>query len=214
MRIAIFGTGSIGLGYAAMLSKAGHDPVLFSLSGKSGKDLYGKTIKASGGLEHSFTCDVTDDMQEALTGADACIIATTANSHASIMDQLAVHLDSTQRVLVSAELSLSGDYLAAALAKAGKTTSILALGTTILTGRRKQSAEVNIGILRKECKAAIILADDHPTEFDFWRGLFGNVIQEAPSRLWVLFSNLNPTIHAGNALCNFTRIENGEDWSN
>ncbi len=32
--------------------------------------------------------------------------------------------------------------------------------------------------------------------------------------MWVLFSNLNPTVHAGNALCNFTRIENGEDWSN
>ncbi|WP_299918415.1 NAD/NADP octopine/nopaline dehydrogenase family protein [uncultured Roseobacter sp.] len=214
MRIAILGTGGIALGYAAMLSKGGHEVVLFSLSGEGGVCLRGKTIKSTGPIEHSFKLEIADNLELALQHAAAVIIATTANYHRPLIDLLVPALSEGQHVLVSAELSLSGSMLADQLCQSGKAVPVTSLGTTLLTARRAGKSEVVIGIVRNACQAATEPASKQGVEIAFWRKVFGPVLEPAPARLWITFSNLNPTVHAANALCNFTRIENGESWSN
>ncbi|RCI77211.1 hypothetical protein DNK03_21540 [Brucella anthropi] len=53
-----------------------------------------------------------------------------------------------------------------------------------------------------------------PTALSFWRALFGEMLVMGEGPLATALSNLNPPIHMANALCNFTRIEKGEYWSN
>lgn len=214
MRIAILGTGGIALAYAAMLSKGGYEVVLFSLSGSGGASLKGKSVTSSGPVEHTFQPETTDSLPQALEGTEAVIIATAANHHNTLIDLLVPALQDGQRVLVSAELSLSGYVLANRLKKAGKEISVTSLSTTLLTARRAGISNVTVGLLRKICQAATDPACKQTTELTFWSEIFGPVITPAPARLWITFSNVNATVHVANALCNFTRIENGESWSN
>jgi opine dehydrogenase len=44
------------------------------------------------------------------------------------------------------------------------------------------------------------------------RHLFGDRFVERPDMLAIALSNLNPQNHMGIALCNFTRMEKGEQW--
>ncbi|WP_282077740.1 NAD/NADP octopine/nopaline dehydrogenase family protein [Epibacterium ulvae] len=214
MRIAILGTGGIALGYAALLDKVGHSTVLYSLSGKSASLLNNQMIDVSGAFEHQFQARCVADISEALNDAEAIIVATTANHHAAMFDQVVPHICVSQHILISAELSLSADHLEKQLAKANKIIPVTALSSTILTGRRIGNEAVKIGLMRKVSKAATTSAAAQDAEIAFWQSIFGEIIQSAPSRLWLAFSNLNPTVHVGNAMLNFTRIEKGEDWGN
>lgn len=214
MRIAILGTGGIALGYAALLNKNNHDVVLYSLSGKGHLTLDDTEICAVGAFKHQFHPNVTDKLTVALDGAEAIIVATTLNNHQALFDALVPQISEAQEVLISGELSMSGSSFFNALKAVGKCNSVTSLATTILTARRQDPAVVKIGILRKVCKASTEPADKQDIAIAFWQSIFGPVIDVAPCRLWVTFSNLNPTVHASNALCNFTRIEAGESWSN
>lgn len=214
MRIAILGTGGAALGYAAVLSAQGHHAALYSFSGAGIKGLKGEPINATGSFDLKFSVEAHKDLAKAVRGADGIIIASPANRHRRLIDQLAPLLSNGQHVLVSAELSMSAQYLVEQ-AKASKADiSVTSLATTLMLGRRTSESSVAIGGTRQACDAWSWPAEDAEETLNFWRALFGDVFAPAPAHHTIALSNLNPPAHMANALCNFTRIEKGEYWAN
>ncbi len=214
MKVAIVGTGSVALATAALLARNGYEPILISVTGEGGKGLSGGSADATGAFELHFEFAVTTDPASALSEAEAIIFATSANRYRSAMDAVVPHVENHHHVLISGELSQMSSRLETEVAEHGKAPAITALSTTLATGRRGKGPAVRIGIVRKSALAITRPGGRQEEAIGFWNGLFGGVLEAAPSALHLALSNLNPIVHIPNALCNFTRMENGEDWSN
>ncbi|WP_417280815.1 NAD/NADP octopine/nopaline dehydrogenase family protein [Celeribacter sp.] len=151
---------------------------------------------------------------DVIGGADGVILATSADRYQSALEVMATHITDGQPVLIGAELSQFSASVEEALSRRGRIAPITALSTTLATGRREEGALVKVGLLRNSALAWVRGCDNPQTQIDFWSVVTGVALTQASSPLHLTLSNLNPIVHVPNALCNFTRIERGEDWSN
>ena len=120
MRVAILGTGAIGLGAAAFLAESGHQPVIWSPSGTGAAELaQGARLEAKGALSGSYPIETATDCMDAIAGAEAVLIALPANGHRRVMDEAAPHLSRGQTVIISGHLSFGALYLARLLEDRG-----------------------------------------------------------------------------------------------
>ncbi len=214
MRIGIVGCGGIALGYAAMLQEEGHDPVLWSPSGKSAADLHGEELEVSGVLETRFQPRLACDPQVLLEHAQVVIIAVPGYGHKAVIDAVAPFARSGQTFIVSAQLSLSATYLSLKLKERGVEAPVVAWATTALMSRRSGPRSIAIGGIRSRLEAAVLPADAGGAAVSICRTLFGDRFTEVGDVTAIALSNLNPPIHLASALCNFTRIEKAEYWAN
>lgn len=210
MKVAIFGTGGAALATAALVSERGCKPILVSVTGKGGEKLHMRTLYATGAINGEVPIELADSAEAALAQTDDLVIATSADRYRDVFDAIVPFTETRHRILFSAELSQASKTLSRELQKRGVTPVITALSTTLATGRRGPDANVKVGLIRKSS-----LAHTLPTG----RGvacsqIFGDVLTPCPSHLRLTLSNLNPIVHIPNALCNVTRIEKGEEWSN
>jgi opine dehydrogenase len=213
MRVAILGAGSIAYGNAALLASLGHEPVLWSPSGKSGQSLAnGETLTATGALTGTFKVGMAASAGEAIAGADAVLFALPANGHRLAMDAAAAHLASGQIVIISSHTSFSGLYIARAIAERGLDIPVVVWGTTVTAGRRTGDASVNVSTVRAKVDIATIPVSAAARGLKTCQDLFGDRFVERSDALAISLSNLNPQNHLGIALCNFTRMEHGETW--
>jgi opine dehydrogenase len=212
MRVAVLGAGAIGFGGAAFLSERGHDPVLWSPSGRRTVELaVGKPLIATGALEGTFTPRVAGSCEEALADAQAIFVALPANGHRAVFDAAAPHIRPDQTVIISGHLSFGALYLSRKLAERGISAPIAAWGTTVTTGRQRSLTEVNLG-LRAKVDVATVPAKAAEDGLAVCRELFGDRFVPRADLLAIAVSNLNPQNHMGIALLNLTRMEKGEDW--
>lgn len=214
MRIGIVGCGGIALGYAAMLTEEGHDPVLWSPSGKSAANLHGSELDVSGVLETRFRPAIATDTQVLMDHAEVVIIAVPGYGHKSVIDVIIPFAKSGQTFIVSAQLSLSGAYLSQQLQARGVTANVVAWATTALMSRRSGPLNISIGGVRSRLEAAVLPAGGDGSAIAICRNLFGDRFTEVADITAIALSNLNPPIHLASALCNFTRIEKAEYWAN
>lgn len=214
MNVAIIGTGGVALATAALLARTGHSAILVSVSGKGARELRNREITAEGAFEMAFTAEVTEEASTAFERADAVILATSADRYGDALDCIIPHLTGRHMVLVSGELSQIAGVIEAKTERMHKRPTITALSTTLATGRRGKDALVSIGIVRKSAQACTRPHSQSDQALDFWNSIFGDVLSPSPGALHLTLSNLNPIVHVPNALCNFTRIEKGEEWSN
>jgi opine dehydrogenase len=213
MRVAILGAGAIAYGCAAFLCREGHEPVLWSPSGKRAKALAGgEPLVAKGAVEGRFHPHVAASCEEALRGAAAVLVALPANGHKLVMDAAAPHLRPDQTVLISSHSSFGGLYLSKLLVRRGVAVPIVAWGTTVTAGRQEGDACVNVAVVRSKVDAAVLPVSAAGPALALCRTLFGDRFVERPDMLAIALSNLNPQNHMGIALCNFTRMEKGEQW--
>lgn len=213
IRVAILGAGSIAFGVAAFLSKRGHEPVLWSPSGKSTRGLAeGKSLVARGVLEFSGPVGVGADCCSALAGADAVIVAMPANGHRATMDKMAPHLRDGTPVIISSHSSFGALYLSKKLAERGVVLPIIVWGTTVLTARREIDHQVQINTVRQQVDLATLPASALEMGVDLCTRLFGDRFVRRDGLLAIALSNLNPQNHLGIALLNLTRMEKGESW--
>src|SRR5689334_16924319 len=110
MRIGIVGCGGIGLGYAAFLSKGGHQPFVWSPSGASAHSLDDQDLTVSGAFEGNFPIHIAKSPEELVSDAEVVIIAVPGYGHRSVMDAVIPFARDGQSFIVSAQLSLSGVY--------------------------------------------------------------------------------------------------------
>lgn len=213
MRVAVLGAGSIAYGNAALLSSLGHEPVLWSPSGRSGQSIArGEPLTATGALTGDFKVAVAESAADAMAGAGAVLFALPANGHRMAMDEVAPHLAAGQIVIISSHTSFSGLYIARKIAERRLNVPIVVWGTTLTGGRRTGDASVNVSTIRAKVDIATIPVSAAAVGLRTCRELFGDRFVQRDDALAISLSNLNPQNHLGIALCNFTRMEHGETW--
>ncbi|MBT9246484.1 NAD/NADP octopine/nopaline dehydrogenase family protein (plasmid) [Gemmobacter fulvus] len=214
MRVLILGAGGVACAMATLLHQAGHQPVLWSPSGRGTADLLQQDLLARGALETRFRVQVASDLAAALREAQAVVLALPANGHRRVMDLALPHLEAGHTIIVSAQLSLGAAYLHQALVRRGVEATVIGWGTTVVMGRRTGPAEVQIGGIRPAVPMAVLPEVQGAQGLALCRSLFGARFQLAAGLLDIALGNLNPPVHLANALCNLTRIERGEVWAN
>lgn len=214
MRIGILGAGAIAFGAAAQLSQAGHEPVLWSPSGTRTKQLAaGQPLVASGAIETSFQPRIASSCAEAIAGADGVMLALPAYGHKTVIDAAAPHIRNGQPVIISGHLSFGALYLSKRLHERNVQAPIIALGTTITTGRQTSVTAVHVGTVRASVDMATLPIHAIDEGHAFCTELFGDRFVKRDGLLAIALSNLNPQNHLGIALLNLTRMEHGESWS-
>ena len=136
-----------------------------------------------------------------------------SNGYRLVFDAMAPHLLADQIVLISGHLSFGALYLAKRLAERGMMVPIVVWGTTVTTGRKRGGAEVHVNNLRKKVDIATMPLSAAARGLAVCQALFGDRFMARNDLLALAVSNLNPQNHMGIALCNLTRMERGESWS-
>ena len=213
MRVAVLGAGAIGFGGAAYLSQRGHDPILWSPSGRRTTELMeGKPLVATGAIEGQFRPRIARTCAEAVSEADVVFITLPANGHRMVFDAAAPHIRSGQTVVISGHLSFGALYLAKQLAERGVSAPIVAWGTTVTTGRQRSLTEVNVANVRSKVDVATVPVSAGDQGLAVCQTLFGDRFVPRADLLAIAVSNLNPQNHMGVSLLNLTRMERGETW--
>ena len=214
-KVGIAGAGSVAMGTAALLHVNGHDPMLWSPSGKGTAALAGggTLIIANGALDAAFRPRRADDAEGLARDNDVLMLALPAYGHKAVMDSMAPHVRSAQHVIISSHASLGAIYLMQLLARHGVTAPITAWGTTAVTARRRSGSEVRINTVRRLIDLCTVPDSRTGDGLALCRRLFGDRFQPRDGLLAISLSNLNPQNHMGIALGNMTRMERGETWS-
>lgn len=214
MRVGIVGAGSIAFGTACLLEQMGHEAVLWSPSGgRTGALAQGEPLIATGAIQGSFHPKVAASAKALTESADVVFIALPGYGHKFAFDAIAPFLAAKQTVVISSHASFGALYLGRALARRGLVVPIVAWGTTVVTGRQKSPTEVNVNTVRKMVDLSTVPVAQSAHGLAVCRKLFGDRFVDRGSLMAIALSNLNPQNHMGIALCNLTRMERGETWS-
>lgn len=213
-KVGIVGAGSVAFGTAALLCENGHDPMLWSPSGRGTADLAGGgLLTAKGAIDCSHAVRVARDAEDLVRGNDILLLALPAYGHKTVMDALAPHIREGQHVIISSHASLGAVYLAELLKARDVSAPITAWGTTAITGRRQSGTEVKVNTVRKLVDLCTVPDNQSSEALAICTRLFGDRFRARDGLLAISLSNLNPQNHMGIALCNMTRMERGETWS-
>ena len=214
LRVGIVGAGAIAYGAAALLEQNGHQASLWSPSGQRTQALaQGQALQTQGALSGDFHPRVADSAQALAADAEVIFLALPANGHKTVMDAIAAHIRPEQSVVISSHASFGALYLARLLAARGITIPIVAWGTTVTSGRQLSPTEVSVSTIRQKIDIATVPQALSRQGLAVCQALFGDRFVERDSLLAIALSNLNPQNHMGIALCNLTRMERGETWS-
>lgn len=214
MRVGIVGAGSIAFGTAALVEQQGHTVTLWSPSGERTKALAtGEALVADGAIKGTFHPAVAADAAGLVAGADVLVIALPAYGHKTVLDAIAPYVTPEQTVVFSSHASFGALYLSRLLAERGVVATIVAWGTTAVSGRQLSPTSVNINTIRKQVDLATVPASRSAAGLAVCKELFGDRFLDRGSLMAIALSNLNPQNHMGIALGNMTRMERGESWS-
>jgi opine dehydrogenase len=165
MRVAVLGTGAVGLGSAALLTQRGHRPILWSPTFCGTEP---SALRAEGALSLSVPLSWAAEGEQraakscaaAVAGADAVLVAVPATAYRAVLEQLAPALQPGQPVLISGHLSFAALYLSRLLAERRITVPIVAWGTTVVSGRRTAPGCVRVSSIRSEVDMATLPMED------------------------------------------------------
>lgn len=211
MRIAILGAGAVGRASAAYLLTRGHEPVIWSPSGKSVAAFRDGPLAVEGEIAGAFQLAIADSAEAAMEGAELIMVALPANGHRMVYEQIARHASPGQVIVISAQPVLGAFALQDRLHAAGKHNAILGWGTTLLRSRQVGASGVRINTIRKSVDMASLPSKADAADV-VCRTAFGDKFDVRPDMLAISLSNINPQAHLALALTNFTRMERGETW--
>jgi opine dehydrogenase len=213
MRVSILGSGAAACGAAAHLAASGHDPMLWSPSGRGTAALAaGAPLEATGAVTGCFRPRIAGSAQQAVDESDVVLLAMPAYAHKLAFDAIASHLREDQPVIISSHASFGALYLSQRLAARGVTLPIIAWGTTLTTGRKEAPTVVAANSLRSKIDLATVPQSEAEAGKALCTELFGDRFVIRQGLLAIALSNLNPQNHLAIALFNLTRMERGERW--
>jgi opine dehydrogenase len=213
MQVAILGAGAVAFASAALLAQGGHDPVLWSPSGRRTAALAGGArLVARNAVEGEFHPRIAASCVEALAAADVVYVAVPGYAHRAVIDAMAPLLRPDQPVVFSSHMSFSLLYLLQRRAVFGPAPMLVAWGTTVVTGRQTSLSEVFVSHVRAKVDMAVLPASAAGDGLALCIALFGDRFVLRDSLTAIGLSNLNPQNHLAIALCNLTRMEKGETW--
>lgn len=214
MKVAILGAGAIGFTTAMVLSEKGHEPVLWSPSGRRTVRLAaGEPLRATGAISAVQPVGVAASAQEAVTAADAVVVAVDAPGHAPVLEAAAPHLRAGQPVIISAAYALAALHLSRALGSRGISLPVISWSATIGTAHQESLAEVTIRMVRPLIDMSALGESRAGEGMDICRALFGDRFRQRQNALEIaLLANSNPVFHVPVTLLNLARVEQGEAW--
>ncbi|MFE3837956.1 NAD/NADP octopine/nopaline dehydrogenase family protein [Pseudogemmobacter sonorensis] len=213
LTVGIAGAGAVAFATAAYLESRGHHAVLWSPSGAGTARLAaGEPLQARGALEGVFHPGTAASARD-LARADVVLIALPGYGHKAVFDALAPHLREGQPVIVSSHASFGALYLLDLLARRGVSLPVTVWGTTLATARRPDPVTAQVNTIRSKIDLATVPASAREAGLALCQRLFGDRFVAREGLLAISLSNLNPQNHMGIALCNMTRMEHGETWS-
>ena len=215
IKVGIAGAGAVAFGSAARLVENSHDPMLWSPSGASTSDLIsGSPLLATGAIGSTLHPRIATTAQELVEENDVILLALPANGHISVMNKIAPHIRSDQTVIISSHSSLGALYLGQLLADRGmEGVPVVAWGTTAITARRPSGCEVQVCTVRTQVDMCAVPTSASEAGMALCKSLFGDVFRQRDGLLAISLSNLNAQNHLAIALCNMSRMERGETWS-
>ncbi|MDB6177699.1 NAD/NADP octopine/nopaline dehydrogenase family protein [Paracoccus sp. Z330] len=212
MQVSILGAGGVAYSYAAFLASRGHEPTVWSPSGKRACELRsGMKLTASNALDGSFAVGVATSEAQA-TEADVLILAVPAYGYRAVLDRILPILRDGQTLIISAHLSFAALYLSRRLSERGIDCPIVVWNTTASTGRQTGPANVSVSLLRAKVEMAVIPDTAGAKALALCQELFGDRFALVSDMIGVDLGNLNPAVHYGIAMFNLTRMELAEDW--
>lgn len=212
--VGIAGAGAVAFATAACLENAGHRAILWSPSGRRTARLAaGEPLTARGAIEGSFRPGVAASASDLAASADVLLVALPGYGHKAVFDALAPEIRDGQPVIISSHASFGALYLLQRLAARGVKTPVTVWGTTLATARQPDPVTSNVNTIRSKIDLATVPASTAQDGLALCRQLFGDRFVLRDGLLAIALSNLNPQNHMGIALCNMTRMEHGETWS-
>jgi len=218
MRIAILGAGLIGRASAAYLAQQGHTVGIWSPSGNGTAGMLARgpgpgrgLIRYRGAITGEACFDVLGEPAE-IRGCEVLVVALPGDAYERVLPAVLPHVETGHFVIVSGALSLVPLWIHEQAGGGRARPVVASWGTTLLTARRSESADVEIGTLRARFDVACVPAHASEEGLARCRALFGDRFDPAPSILTTALSNVNPVAHAAEALPNLTRMERGEPW--
>lgn len=214
MRVSILGAGGVAYGTAAYLSQAGHDPMIWSPSGKRTVQLAaGEPLVATNAIEGSFHPRIASNCAQAVSEADVVMLILPGFGHKATLDAAAPHIREGQSVIISSHMSFGALYLSRLLAARGIRVPIIAWGTTLTTGPQISPTEVKVVTVRQKIDLATVPESAGDKALALCTQLFGDRFVKRDGLLAIALSNLNPQNHLAISLMNLTRMERGESWN-
>ncbi|RGP36452.1 NAD/NADP octopine/nopaline dehydrogenase family protein [Pseudotabrizicola alkalilacus] len=214
LTVGIAGAGAVAFATAACLEDAGHRAILWSPSGKSTARLAaGEALTATGALEGAFHPGVAASAQDLVAASDVVLVALPGYGHKTVLDAIAPHLRDGQPVIISSHASFGALYLLRQVAQRGVRLPVTVWGTTLATARQPDLATVSVNTIRSKIDVATVPVSESAKGLALCQTLFGDRFVPREDVLAISLSNLNPQNHMGIALCNMTRMEHGETWS-
>lgn len=211
VKVGIAGAGAVGFATAAHLMNRGHGAVLWSPGGARTAELAGgSALHAEGAITGTFHPLVAKDAAALCQSAKVIVLALPLYGHKDVMDALAPHLTPDHLVIISSHGAFGALYLRK-LTKAA--VPIVAVGTTMVTGRQPNLHTVNVNTVRQRVDVSVLPETATETALATFQTLFGDVAVVRDGLIAIMLSNLNPQNHLGIALGNMTRMEHGETWS-
>lgn len=211
--IGIVGTGPIGLGSAALLSKHGLTSMIWSPSRNFQPGTYkGIEMTSSGAIDKAFFPEFAHSAKELVQNCKVILIAVPANAHKDVFDQIAEYLRADHVIIISSHAPFGSQYLQSRLLPHDIEPLIIAWGTTIVSGRKNTATSVHINTVRDRVDMATLPVNRANEGLQLCQQLFGDHFKLHDNMMVIALSNLNPQNHLGIALCNLTRMEKGEIW--
>jgi len=208
MKVGIVGAGAIAHGICALLDDEGHEVRIWS---PSNRDLH-NDVEFEGAISRKLTVSHSSSAQDLAASSELIVFALPANGHKSTMDAIYPHLTAEHECVVSAHLSFSAEYLGSILKNRGVELTISAWDTTPLVCKPIAPARYNVVKIRKSI--GVNWTSEAQKDYATTKAgtVFPNTFRRVNSLLELTFNNLNPEVHMGMALCNITRMEQGETW--
>lgn len=215
MKVAILGSGAIGLASATLLAANGHTSCLWSPSGAGTAPLgLVATVTTTGAHAGAFQVTTARRIEVALEGAEAVLVAVDAGGHTAVMEAAAPFLEPGQTVIVGAAHAMGAVYLSALLAARGVCLPVVSWNTAAATAHKTGPASVDIRTVRPRIEASVMPAALAEHGLATCRTLLPAQFEARLDALAIaLLSNSNPVFHVPVCLFNITRIAKGETWA-
>lgn len=213
MKFAIIGAGNGGQAMAAHLTLMGHQTVLFGRSKeKLEKIMANGSISLHNALEGKAIVKTTSEIAEAVEQAEYILIATSAQGHKAIAQQLKPLLSPGQVVLIFPGYWGSLEF-AQELSDIIKTKDIT-LGeadSMIYTCRAYEPGVVTVKSVKKSISIGCIPSSKAVEIVSKLKRVFPQ-LHPAGNVLETTLNNFNPVLHTPVTLFNAARIDRGEDF--
>lgn len=213
IRVAVLGTGPIGLGCAAMMLSRGHDVVAWSP--RRNLPAGSVRVEVEGVLQQSSNLKVAATCAEAVSGAAVVLVAVPGAAYEIVLSALGACIKPKQSVIISSHIPVGAIFLSRLLASRGIPAyeiPILAWGGSLLNGTA-DGCKVSIRSIRSEIDVAAVPKSSSMSIVDQCSRLFGNCFYVHDGLMAAALSNDILQKHLALALYNLPRMKKSETWN-